>query len=71
MLIEGTPCACLIDNTAYEFCLSRWVSKKEFTVHLDVRTIDGRAGEGFPEGALLNASRCGERRTVHTIRQFL
>ena len=63
--------ACLIDNKAYESCLPIWVSKKEFTVHLDVRTVDGRAGEGFPEEALLNASRCGERRTVHTIRQFL
>ena len=63
--------ACLIDNTAHESCLSRWVSKKDLTVHLDVRTVDGRAGEGFPEEALLNASQCGERRTVHTIRQFL
>lgn len=51
------------------------LKEQEFNVHQNVCTLDGCVGEGFQdeEGSvprLLNASRCGERRTVHKIRQF-
>jgi hypothetical protein len=52
-------------------CSGRDMRERDFYGFLGVRTVAGRdVGEGFPEQALLNASRCGERRTVHPIRQF-